>query len=150
MLTTSRTGTHTQDHQICPSTPIDPHARSLSTQRRRNNPRRWHIPCNRQSNSPTRSSTATRLRTSRLALANEYPAQLPRCLSSVNAGSAVAHAANGPRTALPWPCKPLHTSQSSPGAYAWYCASAIGNAHTPAPGANANTNGHRYFALMTH
>ncbi len=27
----------------------------------------------------------------------------------------------------------------------WYRVSAIGNAHTPAPGANANTNGHRYF-----
>ena len=27
-----------------------------------------------------------------------------------------------------------------------YCVSAIGNAHTPAPGTNANTKAHRYFA----
>src|SRR5258706_5005635 len=27
----------------------------------------------------------------------------------------------------------------------WCCVSAIGDAHTPAPSANANTTGHRYF-----
>ncbi len=31
------------------------------------------------------------------------------------------------------------------GAQAWYCVSAIRNAHTPAPGANASTNWHAYF-----
>ena len=73
----------------------------------RNNPRRWRIPCNRRSNSLARSSTAAVLAPRAL--------QLPRHLSSVNAGSAVVRAANGPhtRTALLRPCKPLHTSQSS-------------------------------------
>ena len=38
-----------------------------------------------------------------------------------------------------------YTPQPSPGPYAWYGVSAIGNAYTPAPDTNANTIGHGYF-----
>ena len=38
-----------------------------------------------------------------------------------------------------------YTPQPSPGPYAWYGVSTIGNAYTPAPDANANTIGHGYF-----
>ena len=74
MPTTSRTGTHTPAHQVCPSTLVDARVRSLSTQRRRNNPRSWYIPCNRRSSPQAQSSTAVRSHTLRLALANEHRA----------------------------------------------------------------------------
>ena len=38
-----------------------------------------------------------------------------------------------------------YTPQQSPGPYVWYGVSAIGNAYTPPPDANANINGHGYF-----
>ena len=37
-----------------------------------------------------------------------------------------------------------YTHPSRPGAYAWFCVSAIGNAHTHAPGTNTNTNRYMY------
>src|SRR5258706_11962004 len=53
-----KTGAHTTAYQIHPSTLVDSHRRSLSTQRRRNNPQRWCSPFNLQSNSPVQSNTA--------------------------------------------------------------------------------------------
>jgi hypothetical protein len=38
-----------------------------------------------------------------------------------------------------------YAPQLSPGSYGWYGVSPIGNAYTPAPDANANTNRHGYF-----
>ncbi len=81
---------------------------------------------------------AARPRTSRFALANEYPAQQQQ--QGTGTGTA-----DDSRSKIRCVYGYHFVSQSSPGAYAWYCASTIGNAHTPAQGASANTNGHWYF-----
>ena len=79
----------------------------------------------------------TRVRVPRAAPPAVWPVPTPTQLSPAPQ--------NGPhtRTPSPPPCKPFHTLLF-PGVYAWYCVSAIGNAHTPTPGANANTTGRRY------
>ncbi len=140
MPTTSRTGTHTQTTKFARLRPST-HARAVRVPK-------CVATTRGDGTSPTTADPAPppvlapRASHSRTSTPRSSPAVCPVSTPAPLSPAPQMAAALAP------PChgrvRP-YTSQSFPGAYAWYCISAIGNAHTPAPGTNANTNGHRYF-----
>ena len=109
-----------------------------------------------------RSSTAARCRTSQASTSRgtSCPARRERAwarsrsppgflhpyrLRGADAAALVPRAVHGPHTAQLRPRESVYT-QSSPGPYAWYGVSTVGNAYTPAI-ADANVNTNAYFLL---
>ena len=85
-------------------------------------------------------------KTTRVRLPSRLPVVVLRHLCSIKPPPPSPVTYMAPAWALPsYVSANPYTPQPSPGQYARYRLSAIGNAYTPAPDANANTIGHGYF-----